>query len=157
MKPKSSLPHSQVPTTCPYPTKVSVHHRIHKCPLPVPILPKYQFITAFTSAHYPSLSYQSISSLPHSQVPTTCPYPTKVSVHHPIHKCPLPVPILTKYQFITTLTSAHYLSLSYQSISSLPHSQVPTTCPYPTKVSVQVRVFVCEHFVTRCVLTGRSC
>jgi len=39
---------------------------------------------------------------------------------------------------------------------SLPHSQVPATCPYP-KVSVQVQGFVCEYFVTRYVLMGRSC
>jgi len=40
--------------------------------------------------------------------------------------------------------------------SSLPHSQVPATCPYPeparTKILVQVRGFLCEHFVTWYVL-----
>jgi len=63
---------------------------------------------------------------------------------------------------------------------SLPHSQVPATCPYPeparsspysyiplpealfhcfgrTKVSVQVRGLLFEYFVTIYVFTVRSC
>jgi len=39
---------------------------------------------------------------------------------------------------------------------SLPHSHVPSTCPYPEH-TVQVLGFLCEHFLTRHLFTERSC
>jgi hypothetical protein len=41
-----------------------------------------------------------------------------------------------------------------ESEGSLPHSQVPATCLY--KVSVQVRGFVCEYFVTKIRFHGEE-
>ena len=38
---------------------------------------------------------------------------------------------------------------------SLPRLQVPATCPYPERISVQVRGFLSQHFATRYIFTVR--
>jgi hypothetical protein len=61
MKPEDSLPHLQVPATCPYPEPDQF---IYKCPPPVPILSR---INLFTSARHLSLYWaESIYSAPPS-------------------------------------------------------------------------------------------
>ena len=70
--------------------------------------------------------------LPHSQVPATCPYPD------PARSSPYPHISLPEDPF------------------QVPNLMSLFRCLGRTKVSVQVRGFVCEYFVTKYVLTGRS-
>ena len=77
-------------------------------------------------------------------------------VHYCIHKCPSPVPILTQLDnslaaAINEPASYRLLTFQIQNLMSL------FRCLGRTKVSVQVQGFVCEYFVTKYILTGRSC
>jgi len=64
--------------------------------------------------------------LPHSEVPTTCPYP------EPAQSSPCPLIPLPEYP-----------SLYY-----VPNLMSVFRCLDHTKVSVQAQGFLCEHFIT---------
>jgi hypothetical protein len=73
-------------------------------------------------------------SSPHSQAPATCPYPEPAwSSSHSL----IPLP-------------------KDPSSFQVPNLMSLFPCLGRTKVSVQVRGFVCEYFGTKYVLTGRS-
>ena len=61
MEPEGSLPHSQVPATCPYPEPARSNPYPH---IPLAEDPR-------NSPHF----MEPEGSLQHSQVPATCPYP----------------------------------------------------------------------------------
>jgi hypothetical protein len=74
-------------------------------------------------------------SLPHSQVPATCPYP------EPAQSSPYPhIPLLKIIH-----EPALYRLLTFQ----VPNLMSLFRCLVCTKVSVRVRGFVCEYFVTK--------
>jgi hypothetical protein len=75
-----------------------------------------------------------------------------LKVHYRIHKCPPPVPILSQLDTVHTPTY-HFLNIYFNIIPNLMYL---FRCLGRTKVSVQVRGFVCEYFVTKICFYGEE-
>ena len=142
MEPEGTLPHSQVTDACPILSQLDPAHK------PTSDFLKIHFIIILLSTpgtHTWSLSLR----FPHQ---------------NPVYASPLPIHAtcpahLIFLDFITrTRLGEEYRSLS-SSIHNFLHSSVTSSLLDlgRTKVSFQVRGFLCEHFVKRYVFTVRNC
>ena len=99
-------------------------------------------------------------SLPHSQVPATCPYPEPARFSSYLH-IPLsedPSSAKSNLYLANSLGAAVNEPALYRLLTfQIPNLMSLFLCLDRTKESVQARVFVCEYYVTKYVLTGRSC
>jgi len=141
MEPEGSLPHSQVPTTCPYPSQLDLVRT-----------PTSHFLKIHLNIILPSTSASSKWSLSFLLTPWSRVLLEKLTVFQLLKKFPT---FYGTRKFITAFTSARNLSLSWaNSIQFIPpHSNSWSR----TRISVQVRGFHCKRFVTGYVSTVASC